>query len=76
MSNPLFQMLTSHTGSEKSANNALPPLFGMMQEFLKFKNSFKGNAREQVEELLKSGKMSQSQFDQLKQMAEGFKGLV
>jgi hypothetical protein len=40
-----------------------------------FKNSFKGNAKEQVQELLKSGKMSQEQFQQLSKMAEGFQGM-
>ena len=75
--NQLFQqmMKTSPMGSGNVAN-ALPPALGMLQKFMEFKNSFKGNAKEQVEGLLKSGKMSQEQFEQLKSMAESFKGLV
>ena len=74
--NQLFQQLAAPTSPMASGNaNGLPPMFGMLQKFMDFKNSFKGNAREQVQELLKSGKMSQEQFQQLSKMAEGFKGM-
>lgn len=51
MSNPLFNML---------GGNALPPI---VQQFMQFKNSFKGNPREQVQNLLNSGKVSQNQYN-------------
>lgn len=73
--NQLFQQMMK-TSPMGSGNANLPPAFGMLQKFMEFKNAFKGNAKEQVEDLLKSGKMSQEQFEQLKQMAEGFKSLV
>lgn len=74
--NQLFQQLANQKSPTASSNgNGLPPMFGMLQKFMDFKNSFKGNAREQVQELLKSGKMSQEQFQQLSKMAEGFQGM-
>ena len=75
--NPLFQKMMSQSPmASGNAANALPPALSMMQKFIEFKNAFKGNAKEQVEDLLKSGKMSQEQFEQLKSMAESFKSLV
>ena len=74
--NPLFQKMMSQSPMGSSNGPNLPPALSMMQKFIEFKNAFKGNAKEQVEDLLKSGKMSQEQFEQLKSMAEGFKNLV
>lgn len=75
--NPLFQQMMNQSPMVSgNAANAMPPAMGMLQKFIEFKNAFKGNAKEQVESLLKSGKMSQEQFEQLKQMAEGFKNLA
>ena len=73
--NPLFQKMMSQSPMA-SSNGSLPPALSMMQKFIEFKNAFKGNAKEQVEGLLKSGQMSQEQFEQLKSMAENFKSLV
>ena len=73
--NPLFQKMMSQSPMA-SGNTNLPPALSMMQKFIEFKNAFKGNAKEQVEGLLKSGQMSQEQFEQLKSMAENFKNLV
>ena len=73
--NQLFQQLMNPSHMVSGNGSNMPLALNMMQQFLQFKKAFKGNAKEQVEELLKSGKMSQEQFEQLKQMAEGFKGL-
>lgn len=37
----------------------------MLQQFNQFKQNFQGDPREKVQELLQSGQMSQSQFNQL-----------
>lgn len=42
----------------------------MMQEFLKFKNSFKGDPKQEVMKLLQNGQMSQQQLNQLQGMAQ------
>lgn len=66
MASPLFNAF-GNTGM----NN---PVFGnmqnLMQRFNQFRKTFNGNPREQVQQLLNTGKMSQEQFTQLKQMAE------
>lgn len=66
MSNPMIQMLQQ---SVKSPNNPLV----MLAEFRKFAAGMTPQrAKEQVEEMLKSGKMSQEQFQQLQQKAKEF----
>ena len=57
------------------------PLYGMgnnqmLERFRKFKQSFSGDPRQKVQELLNSGQMSQSQFNQLQQMAQQFKNIL
>ena len=42
----------------------------MMQEFLRFKNSFKGDPKQEVMKLLQNGQMSQQQLNQLQGMAQ------
>lgn len=51
MSNPLFDML---------GGSALPPI---VQQFMQFKQSFKGDPRQQVQQMLNSGKVSQDQYN-------------
>ena len=41
----------------------------VMQRFLQFKQQFRGNPQEQVQQLLNSGRISQAQYDQAVQMA-------
>lgn len=67
--NPLYQQLN---GNRQMPNNK----FGqMIQQFNQFKNSFQGDPKAKVQELLNSGKMSQEQFNQLSQMAQQFQNL-
>ena len=47
----------------------------MINEFNNFKNSFQGDPKQMVQQLLQNGKMSQSQYNQLSQMALQFKNL-
>lgn len=51
MSNPLFDML---------GGSALPPI---VQQFMQFKQSFKGDPKQQVQQMLNSGKVSQDQYN-------------
>lgn len=55
MSNPLY-------GSMQPQNN-------MLQRFQQFQKMFKGDPKEQVQQLLNSGRVSQSQYNQAMQMA-------
>lgn len=58
MPNPLFN---------QSQNNN--PFAQIINEAQNLKKIFKGNPRQEVERLLQSGQMSQSQFNQLAQIA-------
>lgn len=57
-------------------NNSLYNSFGMqsnisqiVNDFNNFKNSFKGDPRAEVEKMMRSGQLSQEQFNQYAQMA-------
>lgn len=67
MSNPLFNLL----GGGK--NNGP---WNMLQQFQQFKKQMQGvNPQEEVQKLLQSGKISQSQLDKAQQMAQQMQGL-
>ena len=58
MSNPLFGMMQNNT-----------PMNGMMQKFMQFQQMFRGDPKQQVQQMLNSGKVSQAQYNQAVQMA-------
>lgn len=49
---------------------------GLMQRFNQFRQTFQGDPRQQVQELLNSGKVSQSQYDDAVRMANQLKQLL
>lgn len=66
MPNPMIQMLQQNA---KSLNNPLT----MLMEFRKFAAGMTPQrAKEQVEQMLQSGKMNPQQFQQLQQQAKEF----
>ena len=71
MANQLFNML---------GGSNLPQPFANMQQLMgqlnQFRQSFQGNAKEQVQQLLNSGKMSQNQYNQLSQMATQIQNML
>lgn len=71
MSNPLFNAL---------GGGNLPGPMGnfqrMMQQFRQFRQSFQGDPKAEVEKLVQSGKISQSQLNQLQQAATAFQRLM
>ena len=72
MANSLFKML--------GGNSNLPSPFNNMQDIIgklnQFRQSFQGDPKEQVQQLLNSGKMSQSQYNQLSQMATQIQNML
>ena len=58
--NPLYNQMQSNGGGN------------FLQQFMQFKSGFSGNAQEQVQQLLNSGKVSQAQYDQAVKMAQQF----
>lgn len=47
----------------------------MVEEFNKFVSNFRGDPRQKVEELLRTGQMTQDQFNQYSQMANNLSSL-
>ena len=58
MSNPLFSMM-----GQGQPNN-------LMQRFQQFQQMFRGDPRQQIQQMLNSGKVSQAQYNQAVQMAQ------
>ena len=58
MSNPLFGMM----------NQQMPN--GMLQRFQQFQQMFRGDPRQQIQQMLNSGKVNQAQYNQAVQMAQ------
>lgn len=72
MSNSLFNTL--------GGNVKLPGALGNMQDFMsklnQFRQSFQGDAKTQVQELLNSGRMTQEQYNQLSQIATQIQNMM
>lgn len=63
--NPLFQQM-----------RPMMPQNNVMQRFLQFKQQFRGNPQEQVQQLLNSGRISQAQYNQAVQMANQLRSML
>lgn len=59
MSNPIFNMMQGQA-----------PMNGLMQRFQQFQQMFRGDPKQQVQQLLNSGKVSQAQYNQAVQTAQ------
>jgi len=59
--NPLYQQMAPQAGSQMG---------NLLQRFQQFQQMFKGDPRQQVQQLLNSGKVSQSQYNNAVQMAQ------
>lgn len=60
--NPLFEQMQKNQGGTN----------GMLQRFQQFRQNFKGDPQQQVQQLLNSGRVSQQQYNQAVQMAQQF----
>ena len=66
-------------------NNPFPGMFGgqqmnpmamLMQRFQQFQQSFCGNAGQQIQQLMNSGKINQGQYNQAVQYAQQFRNMM
>ena len=48
----------------------------MLQQFQQFRNSFKGNPQQMVQQMLQSGQINEAQLQQAMQMARQFQHIV
>lgn len=69
MSNPLFNVLG---GGMPQGNGPMQ----IIQQFMHFKQNFKGDPKAEVEKMLQSGRISQQQLNQVQQMAGQFQNLL
>ena len=60
MANPLFNAM----------GNQSNPMADLIRQAKQFKNQFNGNPRQEVERLLQTGQMSQSDFNRFSQIAQ------
>ena len=63
MSNPLFQGFQNQNT-------------GLLQRFQQFQRTFQGDPRQQIQQLMNSGKVNQQQYNQATQMARQFQRML
>lgn len=68
MSNPLMQFMGG--GAPSGFPGPLGNMAQILQQFQQFRAAFKGDPKQQVEMLRKSGQMSDAQYQQLEAMAK------
>ena len=68
MGSQLFNML----GGQQQMN----PMTNLVNQLNQFRQSFSGDPKQQVQQLLNSGRMSQSQYNQLSQMATQIQNML
>lgn len=68
MSNPLFNLLGN--------NNQFGQMQNLIQNFQQFKNNFKGDPQQQVQQMLNSGQITQEQYDNAVKMANAFQSML
>ena len=69
MNNPIL-------GGAPQMNNPFGNVQQLMQQFNQFRQSFKGNPQQQIQQLMNSGKVSQSAYNQAYQMATQFQKMM
>lgn len=71
MSNPLYNML---------GGGSVPPqmngAMNLIQRFRQFQQNFRGDPRQQVQQLLNSGRITQEQYNQAVQMAQQLQNML
>lgn len=76
MGNPLFNRFQNGGNYIPGNRGPIGNMMNLMGRFQQFKNNFQGDPREQVQQLLNSGQMTQEQFNQLSQMASQFQNMI
>ena len=62
MSNPIFQQM--------GGQQQMPGMQQIMTRFQQFQQAFRGDARQQVQQMLNSGRVSQDQYNRAVQVAQ------
>lgn len=57
-------------------NNPMQTMQMMAQKFQQFQQMFKGDANQQIQQMMNSGKVNQVQYNQAVQMAQQFRRMM
>ena len=57
-------------------NNPFGQMQSLMQRFQQFQGMFKGNANQQIQQLMNSGKVNQQMYNQAVQSAQQFQRML
>ena len=57
-------------------SNPFGQMQALMQRFQKFQNMFKGNANQQIQQMMNSGKVNQQMYNQAVQSAQQFQRMI
>ena len=63
--NPLYNMM-----------NPMGNMSGLLQQFTQFRQSFRGVAKQQVQQMLNSGRITQEQYNRAVQMAQQIQSMM
>lgn len=63
--NPLYNMM-----------NPMGNMSGLLQQFNQFRQSFRGDAKQQVQQMLNSGRITQEQYNRAVQMAQQIQSMM
>jgi len=68
MNNPIFNTMMKNTPLGNVQN--------MIQQYRQFRQTFQGDPQQKIQEMLKSGQITQAQIDQARTMATQFQSLL
>lgn len=71
MPNSIYQQLNNNNN-----NNIFQNPTNLINKFNEFKNTLQGDPKQMVMQLLQTGRMSQSDFNNLRQMAQQFQQIL
>lgn len=72
MNNPLFKLL----GGQMPMPGRMGNMQNLVQQFQQFRNSFRGDPRQQIQQMLNSGRVSQEQYNNAMRMAQQMQNLL
>ena len=72
MNNPLFKLL----GGQMPMPGRMGNMQNLVQQFQQFRNSFRGDPRQQIQQMRSSGRVTQEQYNNAMRMAQQMQNLL
>ena len=76
MANSILNRLNTPTQPQRGVAPQHNNPMQMMQQFQQFRNTFNGNPQQMVQQMLRSGQITEAQLQQATQMAKQFQSFV